>query len=267
MSTTRSVLAVLLVLALSVALTAKEDEEKDEGPTRHKSKWAEKIDPDPEVKEIEKDEAKKLLDVLKKAVKSKEEKEIIGAVEPMITKSHETFFKELAKLAKHRNGNIRIVATKAIGSQKEPAKKIGPALTALLSYKPNESYAPALGMAIDSLRRQAYTRKPTVDAIEDIFKKQTQPEAMKAAARYFGDNLMADKVKLLVYWVEAPQPANVNSGTNPPASYWKAMWEIWNGMRFTVWYSLETITGKDFKTKREWEDWCRTPEAKKLGVD
>ena len=151
--------------------------------------------------------------------------------------------------------------------RKEPAKKIASTLFALLNYKPNKNYGAGLGMVIDSIRRQKITRKPVADEIEGMFKKATHAEAMKAAARYFGDNVMVDKVKLLVQWVEAPQPANVKSPTNPPAAYWKRMWDIWDGMKHTVWYSLESITGKDFKTKREWEEWCRTPEAKRMGVD
>ncbi|MEN8149992.1 MAG: hypothetical protein ABFS86_09220 [Planctomycetota bacterium] len=267
MSTTRSALIALCVFSLFTTALVAKGKKKKEGPVRHESRWAKKLDADPEVKELEKDEAKKLLAALSKAVKTKDANKIIAAAEPMITKSHETFFKDLAKLAKHRSGNVRIVATKALGSQKEPAKKIGSTLTGLLMYKPNKSYGPALGMIIDSLRRQKFTRKPTVDEIEGIFKKQTHPKAMRAAARYFGDNLMLDRVKLLVQWVEAPQPASVNSPSNPPASYWKRMWEIWNEMKETVWYSLETMTGKDFKTKREWEQWCRSPEAKRMGVD
>ena len=268
MSATRSGLLALLLFALvSQGLHAKDKEEKDTGPKKHDSKWAKKLDADPVVIGAEKEEAKKLLDALTKAVKSKDSKLIISAIEPMFKRSSEKFFKDLSKLAKHRSGHIRIVAMKALGSQKEPAKKIGSTLTGLLKFKPNKSYGPALGMAIDSLRRQKFNRKPTVDEIESIFKKQTHPEAMAAAARYFGDLVMKDKVKLLVPWVEAPQPASVNSATNPPASYWKRMWEIWDGMKHAVWYSLESITGKDFKTKREWEQWLRTPEAKRMGVD
>jgi len=259
-------LTALLLLALSPFLTAK-DEEKDDGPKKHESKWAKKLVEDPKVVEVEKDEAKKLLDALTKAVKTKEATKIVPAVEPLIEKSNEKFFKDLAKLAKHKNQNVRVVALRALGSQKEPAKKITSTLFGILRAKPFQHSGPTLAMAIDSLRRQKVDKKQVADEIESHFTKAKQPETMKAAVRYFGDMLMKDKVKKLIPWVEQPQPANPNSPTNPPASYWKRMWEIWNEIKETVWYSLETITGKDFKTRREWEKWSRSTEAKRMGID
>jgi len=260
-------LATLFALSLSSSLAAKGKDDKDKGPKKHESRWAKKLDEDPVVKEVDREEAKKLLAALTKAVKTKEAAKIIAAVEPMITRSNERFFKDLAKLAKDKKLNVRIVSLKALGSQKEPVKKITSTLFGILRAKPFKHSGPTLAMAIDSLRRQNASKKQIVDEIESHFKKVKHRPVMKACVRYFGDLLMKDKVKLLVVWVEEPRPANVNSPTNPPASYWKARWDTWNEMKETVWYSLETITGKDFKTQREWEKWLRTSEAKRMGID
>jgi len=258
--------ALLLPFLASTGLTAK-GKKKDEGPKKHESKWLKKLTEDPKVAEVDKDEAKKLLDVLTKAVKTKDVKKIMAAVEPMVTKSNERFFKDLAKLAKDRRMNVRVISLRALGSQKEPVKKISSTLFAILRAKPFKHSAPTLAMAIDSLRRQKVKKKQIADEIESHFKKAQQPETMKACVRYFGDMVMLDKVKMLIPWVEAPQPANVNSPTNPPASYWRRLNEIWSEIKETVWYSLETMTGKDFKTRRDWEKWSRTLEAKRMGVD
>jgi hypothetical protein len=233
-----------------------------------KKKKKSKIEKDPEVVEAGKEEAKTLLKALDKALKDKkaEEKVLIDAIEPMIAKSSEKFFKSLTKAAKHKSMSVRVVAIKAIGSQKEPAKKIGSTLFNLMKSKQNKHSAAVIAMTIDSFRRQNYSKKPVADEIESHFRKAKYPLVMKACARYFGDMKMADKVKMLIEWVEAPQPASVNSASNPPASYWKRMWEIWDEIKDTVWYSLEKITGKDFKTTKEWRRWIRTPEAKKMGI-
>ena len=89
---------------------------------------------------------------------------------------------------------------------------------------------------------------------------------MKEGARYFGDLRVKKMVKPLVYWVEAPQPGDVNDEENPPASYWERMWNIWNDIRDHVLYALRKITGQEYTLKREWEIWIRSPEAKRLGI-
>jgi hypothetical protein len=44
------------------------------------------------------------------------------------------------------------------------------------------------------------------------------------------------------------------------------MWEIWSEIKDAVKYALESITGKSFDTKRDWENWTRTLEAERMGV-
>jgi hypothetical protein len=211
-----------------------------------------------------------MLDALDEAEdKAKDEKDeniLVKGLQPFVEKSNERFFKPLSKYAKHRASTVRVMAVRALGSQKEPQKKVVSTLSSLLMWRGNKDDRFALAMIVDSLRRQKCDKKQVIDECIDHFRKQLHPEIMKACAHYFGDMKLVETVDMLVFWYEAPQPANVNSGTNPPASYWKRMWEIWSEIKDAVKYALENITGKSFDTKRDWENWTRTLEAERMGV-
>ena len=104
------------------------------------------------------------------------------------------------------------------------------------------------------------------DEIRGLFVKPAAVEVMRECVRYFRDLKRLDCVSLLATWVEQPQPASVNSGSNSPESYWKAMWEIWAAIRLDVRAALKVLTGKEFETQKVWRDWIDSAEGKQLGV-
>ena len=71
----------------------------------------------------------------------------------------------------------------------------------------------------------------------------------RACVRYFGrlPTRRLEHAEKLCELLDSPQPGSVDSPTNPPASYWEALWETWNWMRRDVTWSLQQITGEVFR--------------------
>jgi hypothetical protein len=225
------------------------------------------VEPDPEVVAVDKEKAKELLDALEAAKKTKEREKILDALEPFVTMRNEKFIKPLDKLTKHKDASVRVLTVRALGSQ-APAKKIVPILGNILldRGKRNKGTPQVIAQAISSLRRLGCERKAVLDEISSRFQKPDHASIMRECARYFGDLRRKDKVKDLVYWVEAPQPADPNSDDNPPEDYWRGMWELWEAIYDHVLYALKKITGRDYTSHAEWRIWLRSAEAKALGI-
>jgi hypothetical protein len=227
-----------------------------------------KEDADPKVVEADKEQAKLLLDRLEKAKKDKKNTNgIVKAIEPLVTRSNEKFVKPLDKLAKHREVSVRVMAVRALGSQ-VPAKKVGPVLFGILQdrTKRNKKSPQVIAHAIASLRRLKFDKKPVADEITRQFRKVVHTSIMKECVKYFGDLRKKDTVKMLVYWVEAPQPGMVDDPSNPPSSYWEKLWNVWDEIKDDVLDALRKITGQEFTKKSQWEKWVRSPAAKRMGI-
>ena len=256
--------AILLALVVFPAPgRAQDDDDGDAGGFVEQAR--KKLPADPVVVDVDDEAAKKMIKAAEDAEDEKDPGALVAALEPFLTARHEDFLKVLDKMAKNRSETVRLVAIKAMGSQ-APADKVGPKVLKHLMYKGNEDYPDILAAAIGSLRRLKYDNRRAYDEIESHFRKQLSPPVMLECARYFGDLDKKDAAGMLIAWVEEPRPANPNSGTNPPAAYWKRMWEIWNEIRNAVWVSLGDMSGgKDFHTEQEWRDWFGTREAKEMG--
>jgi len=206
-----------------------------------------------------------MLKELDEAVDTKDPNTILKALEPFITASNEKFLKPVEKLSKHKSRNVRVMATHVLGSQ-PPAKKAGVACFKVMMSRQNKGQAAIIAMAISSMRRLEFASKTVTKELESHWRKQKDTQVMKQIAKYYGDLKMVEMVKGLVEWVEAPQPASVKSGSNPPASYWKRMWEIWDVINKDVRIALFDITGKEYTTIRQWKVWLDSTEARKMGI-
>ncbi len=223
-------------------------------------------DADPEVVAVDEEKAKAMLTVLKAAEKSRDTKALLVALESFVVARNEKFVKPLGKLAAHKMMHVRILAVKALGSQKDPVKKVGPAIWKVYQSRQNKKLDKVRAAAISAMRRVKFDNKMVMKELEGEFKKVKSTEIMKECVRYFGDLKKAEMVRWLIDWVEAPQPAAVNSGSNPPAAYWERMWKIWDQIREPVRTALINITGKDYPTETQWRVWLDSDEARRLGV-
>ena len=206
-----------------------------------------------------------MLAELDKAVDTKDPNTILKALEPFITASNEKFLKPVEKLSKHKSRNVRVMATHVLGSQ-PPAKKAGIACFKVMMSRQNKGQGAIIAMAISSMRRQKFDSRALMKEFESFWRKRADTEVMKQIVKYYGDLDKIGTVKDLVEWVEAPQPASVNSASNPPASYWKRMWEIWDAINKDVRIALFDLTGKEYTTVRQWKVWLDSTEARKMGI-
>ena len=259
---TRFVACVVVLAFFAARAVAEGDDGGEAKPADGEAKAAAS---DPKAEPVDMEKAKELLKKLDEAVEAKEEAGILSALESFFTASHEDFVKDLQKVATHRSVAVRVAAVKALGSQ-GPAKRVGPILLNLLKAKPNSDFPAVQGMCVSSMRRLAFDAKAAFDEIRSLFVKPADIDVMRECVKYFRDLKRYDCVSLLVYWVEQPQPASVNSGSNPPESYWKRMWEIWSSIKNEVRDALKTLTGQEFESEKVWRDWIDSPEAKKMGV-
>jgi len=111
-----------------------------------------------------------------------------------------------------------------------------------------------------------YDREAAKKEAKGYFRRDTR-ETHKAATRYMG--LVKDKAafRLLAEKLDAPRAGNVNSPTNPPASWWRERWEEWNSnKKWTRWAISQLVEGESFDTKAEAKDWAKSPEARKHGI-
>jgi hypothetical protein len=66
--------------------------------------------------------------------------------------------------------------------------------------------------------------------------------------------------RLLAEELDEPQPADVNSPTNPPASWWEARWKAWKELKPAVVSALRSITGQEFDKTDEAKRWFKMNE-------
>ncbi|MHC4923468.1 MAG: HEAT repeat domain-containing protein [Planctomycetota bacterium] len=232
----------------------------------------------PEVEEVDNDRANEILDLLAKAKKTKEEEQIVAAIDAMVTARHKKFLSPLKKLVTDRRHTVAAAAVYALGSQGN--KKVAPLLLKILKFKPSRkemrtgiSKADLQGPAIESLGRLGVTGG--FDLIVDVCNSRIRDEGkakakstaviLRSTIRYMGLTREKRGVSFLLEHFDRPEPADPNSGTNPPASYWEARYNLWKEVLPEVKWALKEITGLEKKTGRRWKNWLED-EGKKLGM-
>jgi len=134
----------------------------------------------------------------------------------------------------------------------------------LANHPENDAVLIALGRAFKDKRLRK--DKPSVVAAlifafgrlrhgkveEEVVKELSRPatkEVARACVRYLGQLPTRDfgTVRKLCELLEPPQPASVDSATNPPAEFWASAWETWSWTRRDVTWALKQITGQVFR--------------------
>lgn len=155
--------------------------------------------------------------------------------------------KELERILQERETQVQAAAARLLGNFPKNKKVPGALVKAFNDKKTRKARPKVTAAAIHSLGKLGY-RKVERDIYSE-FKKNNQEDVARACVRYFGMIKTTDKsiVRTLCAELSAPEPGNVDSATNPPASYWAARWKSWNAIRRDVSWSLKEITGQVFK--------------------
>jgi len=231
----------------------------------------------PAVEEVtSEDEAKALGQALDDALDSKEKEEepVVAAVKAMVPKRHKSFVAPLKKLLTDKRDAVAAAAAEALGSQgdKGVAKFLVAQVTPDVRERGFLKRAEVKAAAIESLGRLGIgSATPPILKLAETMAREPDlrtgyaPHVIRAAVRYFGLVKEKTSVSYLIEWVDEQVPADVGSGTNPPAEYWKARTEVWTLIRGEVIWALKEITGKEMETGRRWKNWL-DDEGKKQGM-
>jgi hypothetical protein len=191
---------------------------------------------------------------------------------------HESFLKPLTKLLRHENDDVAYRATILLERQKPTgpdektaAKNVDKALRELWKLAFQQSVNDrrwavkggvvklhgAWGVTLD---------EKEFDEVKGIWRSSLgnsdprRASALVNVTKYVG--LVKDKrfSRLLAEMIDEPRAGDVNSASNPPASYWEALWKAWDAMRPHVHAALKALTGQEFKTTADAKKWFEENE-------
>lgn len=155
--------------------------------------------------------------------------------------------KELDRILEQRVARVQAAAAWVLAAQRGD-EKIGATLARTLRAKDFLDTRPEAAAAIIEALGKLGDRRP-----EREFRKELErfgdPRIQRACIRYFGWIETRDRgiVRFLCEQLDAPEPASVDSATNPPASYWEERWKAWNHWRRDLTWALRRITGETFQ--------------------
>jgi len=155
--------------------------------------------------------------------------------------------KELEAIENLRVSAVQAAAARLLGNQLGN-KKVASALERLFRDKDLRKDRPEACAAVILSMGKLEVQKSEQD-IFSLLKSNPQEDIARACVRYFGLIKTKDKsiVRTLCTELDAPAPADVNGGTNPPAGYWEQRWKTWNAIRRDVSWALKEITGQVFR--------------------
>ena len=154
---------------------------------------------------------------------------------------------ELEEILLTRVCAVQAAATRVLANHPGD-KKVAGALAKAFKDKEVRKHRPVSLAAIILALGEVEQRRVEGEVFSE-FKSATHTEVARACVRYFGLIRSRDMsvVRRLCNELSAPEPASVNSASNPPAAYWELRWKIWNAIRRDVSWSLQQITGQVFK--------------------
>ncbi len=92
------------------------------------------------------------------------------------------------------------------------------------------------------------------------FSSNVVQERLRAAMYYIGSMKWKPCVKFMITQLQEPIPKNPNDPNNPPASYWKARYTLWQATEGWTRWVLKEVTGQEYRSMREWQAWYRKNE-------
>ena len=176
---------------------------------------------------------------------------------------HPLVLKEAKKLAKHKSHIVVVQAVIVCARQTSDRKKTGNFLLKTLKKERRNHVRCALMVGMGVL---GYSTSAAKREVYGYFRRDTK-ETHKAATRYLGLVKDKDAFRMLAEKLDEPRAGNVNSPSNPPASWWKARWHEWDSnKKWTRWAISQLVEGESFDSKKEAEDWAKSAEGKKHGI-
>lgn len=255
----RLVTLFAISLVLGAPLAAQEFEDT---PGWYPPEW-----PKP-AKEISDAEAKPLVKAFTTAMKAaKEQKAKLKAVESLRTAGvNKQFVSPLCKaLLKEKDFQVRRKLVQTIGLLGN-SKAESTLIKVIVDSKNRDELELLLdaGLALGKCAKKSNFRK-----LRKEFNKGS-PHVKRAMVVAWGAAKDWKAIGHLGSWVDKPEPANANSPSNPPASYWQAKHKEWRQIQRQVEWALWSITEKVFYSGDEVRKFLkanpRPPKKKRKGA-
>ena len=197
----------------------------------------------------------------KRAIKGKRSMaERMKAVEALATGSNKALVAPLSTvIASDKWVLVRKRAAEALSLQ--PAKQAQPAILKLLEGKGKQGKPapPVMVSLVDGLSRVGYRPKDW-KLLEKMFERDYAAERVplqEAIINLVIAHKETQAIDMLLENLDEPAPVDVDSPTNPPASYWEARWKAWRVWRPRVKEAVFVLTGQKFSTAQEARNWLR----------
>lgn len=197
---------------------------------------------------------KTTLSEFRRDYRSTDERVRLAAVDRLLPVVHKSIADELRSVAvKDRDLAPRLLAIK--GLEKQDPKLAGRHLWSAFQAGPNYDNEKARRAIMESLLVVGHcppfkelTRGADRGSKEEL-------KAICALLRFHRD---LESVEFLAERLDMPQPEDVDSPTNPPASYWQEKVEVWTHCIETIHLSLRHLTGRDFAESKEIRAWRKS---------
>jgi hypothetical protein len=201
-------------------------------------------------------EAAPLLDGLKKVSKVKNLADAWPAFDALAGLTHPEFEPALAKHLGHSLREVAIRSATEIGKRPSPTTAATLWKGWMLSVNDRRpdvrgAVLSAMGAAGLKLDSKQYVE------VESLFRKAADAPSLVAVAGYF-KTIATDKrpCRLLAEWLDEPVAGGkIEDGSNPPAEWWQARWNMWNAVKPVAVDALQAITGQRFVATEEAKTW------------
>jgi len=187
----------------------------------------------------------------------------LAALEALGKGSHKRLVRPLTKVViADPSLEVRKQAAKVLGNQ--PPRDASRASLALLD-NPKVTAEPAVMAAlVEALSGAGYDTRMWRH-LDSLFERDYAIERVplqKALLGLIAEHKETGAWPLLLRNLDEPIPADPDSPTNPPASYWEARWKSWQIWRADVKAAMFAITGQRFSTAAEAKEWADKNGAK-----
>ncbi len=215
----------------------------------------------------ERKEAKALLKAFQKNLSRGKKFPVLRreAIQSLVQKAHPSFVKPLVKLAtRDKSKLVRAAALEALGRLNFPETR--KALVKILSRRGLVKDPLAFLAALDAVNRLGYHPaffRPLASLFQQAWDLKTPGVPQQKILRLFRKGKEKRAFRLLVDNLDEPRPADVDSPSNPPASWWEKRWKAWHFWKKDVKAALKEITGVEFDRADFYRKWARRKGRKK----
>lgn len=207
----------------------------------------------PEARPVSKDVARRAGEEFRKTYNNKDPKIRLAAVDALTSLRHPVVAKCLARAMRDPEEKVRAAAAARMGLQR--SKKALQVLTIAYQARHNRKDAVVMAGILEGFRRMR--RSPHLKRVDSYFEKAPK-EIQRELIKTLVYHRTPETVMFLGKLLKEPKPVNVDSPTNPPASYWKKKVQAWTYWINDVHDALDHLTGRDFAEPEEVRRWLRS---------